>query len=158
MSDVLALLDSLGIAHSTHDHPPVFTVDEARGHWSAIAATHTKNLFLKDAAGRYWLVAMPAEKPLDLKSLPDKIGSKRLRFAPAEQLLDILGIAPGAVSALAVVNDRDQRATLVVDAELMRADAIAFHPLDNRRTTVLAPAGLTRLLASLGREAVIAEL
>lgn len=158
MNDILALLDQIDVAHHTYPHPPVLTVDEARVHWAAIDAAHTKNLFLKDAGGAYWLVAMPADKPLDLKSLPAKIGAKRLRFAPAEQLLEILGITPGAVSPLAIVNDSAKRATLVVDAALMRETAVAFHPLDNCLTTVLAPGGLLQLLASIGREALIVEL
>ncbi len=158
MTDVLAMLERLGVAAETHHHPPVLTVDEARVHWAAIPATHTKNLLLKDAAGAYWLVAMPADKPLDLKTLPARIGAKRLRFAPLEDLPRLLGVASGAVSALAIVNDTGAQVRLVLDAALMRAERIAFHPLDNRRTTVLTPDGLRRLLAAIGREAIVVAL
>lgn len=158
MSELFALLDAAGVVHRTYEHPPVFTVEDARRHRAGIDAAHTKNLFLKDAAGAYWLVVMPADKPLDLKALPGKIGSKRLRFAPADQLFDVLGIIPGAVSPLALLNDTGNRVKLVVDAALMRAAAIAFHPLENTRTTVLAPDGLRAFLASLGHEPRIADL
>jgi hypothetical protein len=80
MTDVIGMLDQLGIESQTHEHPPVLTVDEARAHWATIDAAHSKNLLLKDAGGVFWLVVMPAEKPLDLKALPARIGSKRLRF------------------------------------------------------------------------------
>jgi Ala-tRNA(Pro) deacylase len=158
MSDILATLDELGIAAETHAHPPVLTVEEARAHWGAIDARHSKNLFLKDAGGAYWLVCMPADAPLDLKSLPARIGSKRLRFAPAEDLERLLGVQPGSVSAFAIVNDRGGAVRLVLDAALMDAPRIAFHPLDNSRTTVLTPADLRRFLASIGREALEAAL
>lgn len=158
MIDIAAALEALGIDHEVHHHPPVLTVAEARGHWAAIDAAHSKNLLLKDAASMFWLVCMPAEVPLDLKALPDRIGSKRLRFAPADQLPGLLGVEAGAVSAFAIVNDRSGRVRLVLDAALMAADRIAFHPLDNRRTIVLTPDGLRAYLASIGRDAMVVAL
>ncbi len=156
--DLLDLLDRHKIRSETHEHPPVLTVDAARAHWASIPATHTKNLLLKDAAGIFWLIAMSAEKPLDLKSLPSKIGSKRLRFAPSDALPELIGVETGAVSAFAIVNDRAGRVRLVIDAELMAAERVAFHPLDNRRTTVLTPEDLRRFLTAIGREALVADL
>lgn len=158
MTDIVAALVALGIDHEVHRHPPVLTVEEAREHWASIDATHTKNLLLKDAAGTFWLVCMPAESPLDLKALPDKIGAKRLRFAPAEQLPSLLGVEAGAVSAFAMVNDSAGRVRLVLDAALMAADRVAFHPLDNRRTIVLTPEGLKAYLASIGKDPTVAAL
>lgn len=158
MTDLFDRLDRLGIAHETHDHPPVFTVEQSRAHWAAIDAAHTKNLLLKDAGGAFWLVVMPAEAVLDLKGLPAQIGSKRLRFASADDLLRLLGVESGAVSTFALVNDREHAVRLVLDAGLMRADCIALHPLDNSRTTVIASADLRRFLAHLGVKPLIADL
>jgi Ala-tRNA(Pro) deacylase len=147
------MLGRLGIEAQTHAHAPVLTVEEARATWPAIDAAHTKNLFLKDAGGAFWLVCMPADAPLDLKALPARIGSKRLRFAPAEDLEQLLGVRPGSVSAFAIINDRDHAVRLVLDAALMAAPRVAFHPLDNARTTVLSPDGVRRFLAAIDREA-----
>ena len=158
MTDVLAMLAELGVETRTHDHPPVLTVDEARAHWGAIDAAHTKNLLLKDAGGAFRLVVLPAEATLDLKALPARIGSKRLRFAPAEELPRLLGVETGAVSPLALVNDREGRVALAIDAALMAAPRIAFHPLDNRRTTVLSPDGLRRFLDAVGHPPLVAPL
>lgn len=158
MKDIVAMLDALAIASVTHGHPPVATIDEARAHWALIVAAHTKNLLLKDAGGAYWLVVMPAEMSLDLKALPARIGSKRLRFAPPDDLARLLGVPTGAVSAFALVNDTEHEVTLVIDSALMRADAIAQHPLDNTRTTVLAPAGLLAFLDSIGHKVRVTDL
>lgn len=158
MTDVLALLAELGVTTTTHDHPPVLTVDEARAHWADIDATHTKNLLLKDAGGQFWLVVMPAEATLDLKALPARIGAKRLRFAPADELPRLLGVETGAVSPLALVNDREGAVRLAIDEGLMAAPRIAFHPLDNRRTTVLAPDGLRRFLDAVGHSPLVAPI
>ena len=158
MTDVLAMLDELGVETTTHDHPPVLTVEEARAHWAGIDAAHTKNLLLKDAGGQFWLVVLPAEATLDLKALPARIGAKRLRFAPADDLPRLLGVATGAVSPLALVNDRDGAVRLAIDAALMTAPRVAFHPLDNRRTTVLAPDGLRRFLDAVAHPPLVVPL
>ena len=158
MTDILAMLHQLGIECRTFEHPPVMTVEEARAHSAGIDAVHTKNLVLKDAAGEYYLVVLPADMQIDLKVLPARIGSKRLRFAPADQLPDLLGVSTGAVSVLAIVNDAAGRVRLIVEASLMDAERIACHPLDNRRTTVIAPEGLRTFLAAIGREAAYVAL
>jgi Ala-tRNA(Pro) deacylase len=158
MTAFLDHLDALGIAHETHSHPPVFTVEQSRAHWSTIDAEHTRNLLLKDAGGSYWLVVMPAEAPLDLKALPARIGSKRLRFASADDLARLLGVESGAVSAFALVNDTEHFVRLVLDQRLAQSPRIALHPLDNRRTTVVASADLLRFLSTIGVSPLLADL
>jgi len=78
---LLADLAAQGIAYEIIEHPPVMTVEAARSHWAALPGFGAKNLLLKDAGGRLWLVVLPAEAPVDLKALPARIGSKRLSFA-----------------------------------------------------------------------------
>lgn len=158
MTDMIATLEAIGIVPAVHHHPPVLTVDDARGHWAAIDAAHTKNLFLKDSKGAWWLIVTGADRPLDMKALAPRIGSGRLRFAAADDLERMLGVGTGAVSALAIVNDRDQQVTLVIDAALMAAPRIAMHPLDNRQTIVMAPDDLARFLSSIGRAARVLPL
>lgn len=158
MTDLFARLDALGIAHHTHEHPPVFTVDEARAHWTAIDAAHTKNLLLKDAGGAFWLVVMPAEAPLDLKALPALIGAKRLRFASGEDLERLLGVRSGAVSPFALINDAGRVVRFVLDRSLAEAPRVALHPLDNARTTVLSGADLLRFAAAQGFSPTIVDI
>ena len=157
MTDLFDRLDALGVTHETHDHPPVFTVEESRAHWASIDAAHTKNLLLKDDRG-FWLVVMPADAPLDLKALPAKIGSRRLRFASADDLMRLLGVASGSVSAFALINDAEHQARLVLDRRIADAPRVAMHPLDNARTTVIAAADLLRFLDSIGITPMIADL
>lgn len=158
MTDLFDQLNALGIAHETHDHPPVFTVEQSRAHWATIDAAHTKNLLLKDAGGAFWLVVMPAEGTLNLKALPARIGSKRLRFASADDLLRLLGVESGAVSAFALINDRDHVVRPVIERALIDTIRIAQHPLDNARTTVIPTPGLLTFLNAIGFEPLIADL
>ena len=48
---VYEALERLEIAWTRHEHPPVFTVEEAQEHWAGIPATHCKNLLLRNKKG-----------------------------------------------------------------------------------------------------------
>ncbi len=157
-AELMARFDDLGIASRTKDHPPIMTVAEGHDFWHDMPGVHAKNLFLKDAKDRLWLVTVPADRAIDLKTLPEKIGSKRLSFGKAELLMEVLGIAPGSVTPVSVVNDTEGRVTLVLDAWMMTQDIVNVHPLTNDATTALSPADLLRFVRATGHEPVIVEL
>ncbi len=157
-ADLYRLLDDLGIERTTIEHPPVHTVEEALPHWRALPGTHTKNLLLKDAKDQLWLVSAPADRAVDLKSLPQLIGSKRLSFAKAEVLDATLGVRQGALSPLALVNDGERKVRLVLDAALMEAEAVTFHPLVNTATVSIRPDGLRAFLRATGHEPAVVAL
>ena len=71
---MLADLASLAIPFAAHEHAAVFTVEESHKVDADIPGAHTKNLFLKDAGGAFWLVTVPALARVDLKALPAAIG------------------------------------------------------------------------------------
>ena len=143
---LLAELAALGIAHEMVEHPPVATVEAAHAYWDDLPGLAVKNLLLKDAGKRLWLVVAPAEDPVDLKSLRPRIGAKRLSFANAADLMASLGVEPGAVTPLAVVNDRDHQVTVVLDSTLATEAHILVHPLVNTATLILSGADTIRFL------------
>jgi Ala-tRNA(Pro) deacylase len=156
-SDLLALLDRIGVAHATLDHPPVFRVDDGIEIKAAMPGGHTKNLFLKDAKDQLWLVTALGETPVDLKALPQAIGSARLSFGSAERLYEALGVRPGSVTPFALVNDPARRVRLVLDAALLCCDPLNFHPLTNDATTAVSRQGFGDFLAALGVEPVVVD-
>jgi Ala-tRNA(Pro) deacylase len=147
---LLAHLDAHGIAHSTLDHPAVFRVEEGLAIKAALPGGHTKNLFLKDNKDQLWLISALGETAIDLKKLPAAIGSGRLSFGSAQLMQETLGVTPGSVTALGLINDTDKRIRFVLDAALDRADPVNFHPLTNEATTALSRAGFAAFLASVG--------
>ncbi|MEW5729371.1 MAG: prolyl-tRNA synthetase associated domain-containing protein [Pseudomonadota bacterium] len=151
---LFARLDALGIATTTHRHAPAFTVEQGNAVWGSIPGVHCKNLFLKDAKQRLWLVVAPADRRLDLKTLPARIGSARLSFGSAELLREVLGIEPGSVTPFALVNDPGHRVTAVVDEWMMRQPLVNFHPLRNDMTTTIRPEDFRRFLADTGHPPV----
>jgi Ala-tRNA(Pro) deacylase len=139
-------LAALGIIYKVHEHLAVFTVAESSQHNEKIAGAHTKNLFLKDKAGDYLLVTVPAEARVDLKALPISVGCGRVSFGKAEDMERLLGITPGSVTALSAINDSDGQVRFILDASLMQAELINCHPLRNDATLGLAPGDLVRAL------------
>ena len=156
-ADLFAFLDAHGIAHKTLDHPPVFRVEEGLEIKAALPGGHTKNLFLKDAKDQLWLICALGETAIDLKALPPVIGAARLSFGSAERLYDALGVTPGSVTAFALINDKDRRVRLVVDAALLATDPVNFHPLTNAATTAISKDHFLRFLDALKIEPMVVD-
>ncbi len=149
--DLFAYLDSLGIAHKTVTHPAVFTVEEARSLRGKLAGGHTKNLFLRDKKGAPYLVVAGEDAVIDLRALHRLLGaSGRFSFGSPELMRELLGVEPGSVTPFAVMNDKERRITVVLDAAMMADEALNFHPLVNTGTTTISREGLLKFLEATG--------
>jgi len=154
--ELFAFLDSLGIAHPTITHPPVFTVEEAQATRRDAVGGHTKNLFLRDKKGALYLVVAPEDAAIELKSLHRLLGaSGRFSFGSADLMRELLGVEPGSVTPFAVMNDKEGRVTVILDAALMVHDVLNFHPLVNTGTTTISREGLLKFLEATGHRARI---
>ena len=147
--DLIAFFDAHGIDHATTDHEAVFRVGEGEGIKDDIPGAHTKNLFLKDAKGRLWLISAQDDTQIDLKRLHTVIGSARLSFGSAELMEQALGVSPGSVTAFAMINGAERDVTFVLDHRLAQADRVNFHPLVNTATTGLSQAGFAKFFQAL---------
>jgi Ala-tRNA(Pro) deacylase len=150
--DLFAYLDTLGIAHTTHWHEAVFTVDQGKELKAAMPGGHTKNLFLKDKDGAIILIAAEAHSQLKLNKLHRLIGTKRLSFGPPELMEELLGVTPGSVTAFALMNDKETRVRFLVDAALMAHDPVNFHPLTNTGTTAISREDFETFVRATGHE------
>jgi Ala-tRNA(Pro) deacylase len=146
------LYDRARLLERLHSHPPVYTVDEARVHTGELPGGHCKNLFLKDKKDRLWLATVLDERRVDLNALAKRVGAGRLSFGKPPLLAEVLGVPPGAVTPLAVINDRARRVQVLLDRALMAHAEINCHPLTNDATVVLASGDLRRFLSATGHE------
>ena len=154
---LLAWMAENDVAQTTHDHPAVFRVEEGLDLKADLPGLHTKNLFLKDKKGRLWLISAAQDTVIDLKRAHRAMGSDRLSFGNETLMWETLGVRPGSVTALGLINDRDRRVTFVLDQRLWAADIVNFHPLTNTATTALDQAALRRVLALLDREPLVVD-
>lgn len=151
-------LAALGIGFEEQEHRAVFTVAESSTLAARMPGAHSKNLFLKDAGGAFWLVTVPALARVDLKALPGAIGSKRVSFAKAGDMQHLLGIAPGSVTPLAMINAAPGSVTAVLEEGLAAAQRVNVHPLRNTATIGLAGADILRLRRHWGHVPVAAAI
>lgn len=157
-SKLYADLESLGIAWTALEHEAVFTVEESEAIHAALPGAHTKNLFLKDSGGAFFLVTVDHAVRVDLKALAPVIGAKKLSFGKAEDMEALLGVTPGAVTPLAAMNDTAGTVRVVLDERLAAADTVNVHPLRNTATIGLSGADLMRALAHWGHPPQIAAI
>ncbi len=159
-ADLFALLDSLSIAHRTVDHPPIFTVEEGRGHKVTMPGGHSKNLFLKDKKDRLFLAVAHCDTAVDIVGFGRAAGAKgRLSFGKPELMTATLGVIPGAVTPFALANETAKALTgVAVDAALMTYEAVWFHPLENSASTAVAPGDLLKFIRACGFEPRLIDL
>ncbi|WP_115719929.1 prolyl-tRNA synthetase associated domain-containing protein [Gallaecimonas mangrovi] len=146
-----ALLAALDITFEQIDHPPLTDCQAADKLGVVRPGQRIKNLFLRDNYGKkHVLLLVPAHKQVDLKALSKQTGLSRLGFASPERLEKYLGVKPGAVSLLALINDRERAVRLWVDEGLWQGDDFQCHPLVSTQTLVISPAGVKRFCQHLG--------
>ena len=149
-------LDRFGISYQRFDHPAVFTCEQANALTTQIPGAKLKNLFLRNKKGdRHFLIALPDTKRVDLGALGKVLGAGNLSMGSAERLKKYLGIEPGAVSLLALVNDATCSVEIVADESIWSAGAIQCHPLVNTSTLVLARDAVEAFFLGLGRKVTV---
>jgi Ala-tRNA(Pro) deacylase len=134
-----------------HEHPPVYTVEEAELHWENITGAHCKNLFLRNKKGKnHYLVIAKSEKRVDLKALTSRLGEDRLSFASPERMMRYLGLEPGAVSPFGLINDGENAVVVVIDMDLREASHVNFHPNVNTATVGITYVDFEKFLTHCG--------
>lgn len=156
--EIIDYLNENKIEYEIAEHPAVYTVEEA----DALNLPHpeagTKNLFLRDdKKRRYYLVVARENVSINLKELRAKLESRPLTFASEKDLAAILGLIPGAVTPLGVLNDEERRVEVVLDAALS-GKLIAMHPNENTATIWLQEEELTKIIREHGNEMIFVKL
>jgi len=157
--DIYQFLADHDIEYERHDHPAVFTCEQAERLVPDMPAAKTKNLFLRDRKGRrHFLVVVGYEKAVDLKALTPLLGVRKLGFASPERLKRYLGVDAGSVSILGLMNDADQAVEVIVDEGLWGAEAFRCHPLVNTSTLAISRDDIQRFLQITGHQVRILDV
>jgi Ala-tRNA(Pro) deacylase len=152
-------LDELGIATTTVSYPAHRTVEEGRALRGSMSGIFTKNLLLKDKKKRLFLIVAEEGRDIDLKTFNARIGAKgHLSFASPELMRDVLGVDPGTATPFGLMNDLGGQVTPVIDASLMSAGVINFHPLVHTASTSIRPDDLLTFIRACGHEPLIVEM
>ena len=154
------LLDALGVDYGRVDHEHADTIADCELVEGVLGCRICKNLFLTNRQQTdFYLLVMPGEKPFKTKLLSRQIGSARLSFAGEEDMERLLGVTPGSVSVLGLMNDADGRVRLLIDRDVLAEEFFGCHPC--RNTTSLrftTKELLDTVIPALGHEPTLVEL
>jgi len=78
------------------EHEPVFTSEQAAAVRATPAEAGAKALLVKAVDDRYHLLVIAGSRRVDNARLRDVLGTRRVRFARADELLEVTGRRPGA--------------------------------------------------------------
>ena len=157
---VYDLLDSLGVEYERIDHEPAMTMEICEQIDASLGALICKNLFLCNRQQTdFYLLMMPADKPFKTKDLSAQIGSSRLSFATAEFMEEFLDITPGSVSVMGLMNDKDRRVRLLIDADVLKEEYVGCHPCINTSSLRFRIADLRdKIIPALAHEPTVVTL
>ena len=135
----MKLLDEWHIGYQRFDHPAVFTCEQAAIHLKGVPGAGTKNLFLvSEKQIEPCLLMVDEAKRVDINRLGKQLGLGKLRFGSPEKMEIYLGVEPGSVTVLAIINDMDRRVRLLIDRDLWQKEKVQCHPLVNTATLVIS--------------------
>lgn len=155
------LLDSIGVEYIRADHDEAFDMDTCDAVGAALGTDICKNLFLCNRQQtEFHMLLMPGKKKFKTKDISAQINSSRLSFAGEEHMAALLGLTPGSVTILGLMNDDDKKVHLIIDKDLLRDhDSIGVHPCINTSTLKLSmEALLDKVIPALGHEPTFVEL
>jgi len=151
MADLFRVLDELKISYESYEHDAVFTCEQAVAAIPETDAVQTKNIFLRDKRGRrHLLLVTTCEKAIDIKRFADQANADHLGVASAERLEKYLGVTPGSVTVLGLVNDATNAVEVYIDSEVWNTPRWRCHPLVNTATLVLSRPDIEKFLARTG--------
>ncbi|MBR3487054.1 MAG: prolyl-tRNA synthetase associated domain-containing protein [Clostridia bacterium] len=161
----LEALENAGIDYIRISHPQAVTMELCRGIGAEFGAAHCKNLFLTNKRGDdFRLLLMDPEKPFRTSEVSRALGVTRMSFASEESLGRVMGLVPGAVTVMGLVNASAKKAYeegrlhIVIDEDLFKRERICVHPNHSGASLVLKTEDLPKLIRSLGYEAKVIRI
>jgi len=155
-----ALLDGLGIAYKRCDHEHADTIEACEAVEEILGISICKNLFLTNRQQtEFYLLLMPGKKPFKTKLLSKQIGTARLSFASPEHMTALLGVQPGSVSILGLMNDAEKKVHLLIDKDVFAEENFGCHPCRNTTSLGMSTADVReKLIPALAHEPSYVEL
>ena len=146
------------IVYEVSEHKAVFNMEEAESLDLPYPECDAKNLFIRDDKKQnYYLITVKGDKRVDLKEFRKQHGLRALSFASPEELSAVMGLIPGAVTPLGILNDVERRVHFYLDKSFI-GGKIGVHPNDNTATIWVQADELMDLIKKHGNAAEFTEL
>ena len=157
--EVYEFLQAKGVTYEVTEHKAVYNMDELAEVELPYPEADAKNLFVRDdKKSSYYLITVRGSKRVDLQEFRKAYGTRRLSFASAGDLERLLGLFPGSVTPLGLLNNTEKNVKLFLDSDFADDDLIGVHPNENTATVWLRAGDLVRLIREHGNEVETVEL
>ena len=151
-AELLNMFKENNVRYHLYEHAPLKKAEDADFIRHKVKGVICKTLFLTDDNEAYWLVTVPLEVRVDLKKLAQQLGSGRLSFGDEQAMRIFLGVLPGSVTPLAVINDTENKVGLVLEQSIMQHDMVNVHPLINTLSVDLSPRQIVMFAEDFGHD------
>lgn len=150
-------LDAHAIWHEITEHKAVYNMADLAEVPCPYPEADAKNLFVRDEKKQnYCLITVKGEKRVNLKAFRKAQGTRNLSFASTEDLMERIGLIPGAVTPLGVLNDETKSVKVYLDQDFLQEPGlIGVHPNENTATVWMKTKDLIRIIREHGNEVVI---
>ena len=157
---VYKLLDRLGVSYTRTEHEAAMTMEDCQRAEELLDVKICKNLFLCNRQKTvFYLLMMPGDKPFKTKDLSAQIGSSRLSFAGEEYMRELLGVTPGSVSVLGLMNDDENKVRLLIEKDVLSEEYFGCHPCKNTGSMKIRMKDLTDvILPAVGHDYTEVEM
>ena len=151
-------LTAQGVGYEITEHEAVFNMAELDSIALPYPDCDAKNLFVRDDKKRnYYLITVKGDKRVDLKDFRKEHGLRPLSFASADELMAVMGLIPGAVTPLGILNDEERKVIFYFDKAFLGGLA-GVHPNDNTATVWMKAEELVDLIKKHGNAVNVVEL
>ena len=151
-AEIYRFLTEHKISYEVTEHEAVYSMDELNSVELPYPEWDAKNLFVRDDKKQnYYLITVRGNKRVNLKEFRKAHGLRNLSFASPDDLMKIMGLVPGSVSPLGLLNDDERRVHFFLDDDFS-GNLIGIHPNDNAATVWLQTDDLIKLIAEHGNE------
>jgi Ala-tRNA(Pro) deacylase len=157
---VYKVLKELDIKFERVDNDSVESMEDCLEISEKLGAEIRKSVFLSNhKKTNFYLVILPAAKSFNTKKFCEKIGCSRVSFASAKYMEEILGVSPGTVTIMSLLNDKTKRVQLVIDKEVAASEWFACNPGANTSHIKIKTKDLIdSFIPHTGHRAVVREL
>lgn len=153
------ILAQLNIPFEYVEHPPAPTIEIAMQYWEGHDATHCKNIFFRNHKGdKHYLVIIDCKQKLKISDLEKRLKQGKLTFASDQRLMHYLGIYPGSVTPLALINDTNKHVHVFIDVNLQISPRISFHPNINTASLIFHTHDFLKFMEFTGNNFEFLEL
>lgn len=146
--EIYNYLKEKNIWHEITEHKAVYNMADLAEVEIPYPEADAKNIFVRDDKKKnYYLITIKGDKKVNLKEFRKKYQTRPLSFVSEGDMLKIIGLQPGSVTPLWILNNDERKVKVYIDKYFFENSGIVVvHPNDNTATLWLKTKDLVEII------------